>query len=68
MSIFNFDQVNLLLVEPDRGARESIRNIRYDAGFREMRVGGSHACVRAERLEGSTDLFICDPELPDGNL
>ncbi len=39
MKKLNLDVVDVLLVDPDHDSRQSIRNILYDTGFRNLRLG-----------------------------
>lgn len=65
---FSFDQVDTLLIEPDRSVRATIRNILTDNGFRKVTAGaGMHDIEEKFRL-GMPDLLISDIKLADGDL
>ena len=68
MSTLSYDQVDILLVDPDRGSRDGIRNILHNSGFRGLRLGTTLADIREEFKEEMPDLLISDALLSDGTL
>ena len=68
MGKLKFDDVDLLLIEPDISMRTNVKNILYDQGFRDLRMGGTAAYMRDEINQVPPDLLISDVKLPDGNF
>ena len=63
-----FDDVDLMLVEPAQGARESIRNILHNQGFRNLGTGARLKEIH-ERFDNVTpDFLIGEIELADGDF
>jgi len=62
------DQIDILLIDPDRAVRSTIRNILIDNGFRNVTVGGGMADIQSRLQLGMPDLLISDINLTDGNL
>ena len=63
-----FDQVQMLLVDPAQAAREAVRNILRDHGFRIIHQAGSLASIREFFKTGMPDLMICESTLADGDF
>ena len=57
-----------MLVDPDRGSRDGIRNILHNSGFRGLRLGTTLADIRKEFKKEMPDLLISDALLSDGTL
>lgn len=68
MEKLSLDQVDILLIDPDRNVRSTIRNILIDNGFRKVSVGNGLADIEARFLIGMPDLLISDIKLEDGNF
>lgn len=68
MEKLTLDQVDILLIEPDRNVRSTIRNILVDNGFRRVTTGAGMADIKEKFLVGMPDLLISDIKLEDGNL
>jgi DNA-binding response OmpR family regulator len=68
MGPFQWDQVDVLLVDSDRGARNSLRDILYNLGFREVRVGSVLEDATEQCARSTPDLLIGECEFPDGGL
>lgn len=68
MDNFTFDQVDILLIDPDRSVRTTIRNILIDNGFRQVTVGTGMADIELKLRVGMPDLLITDIKLEDGNI
>lgn len=68
MASLRFDQVDIVLVDPDRGSRDGIRNMLYNNGFRDLRFGQTMADLREQFKSATPDMLICEAELPDGDF
>lgn len=68
MDKLNLDLVDVLLVDPDHNARQSIRNVLYDTGFRDLRLGKKLTELRDALVVSMPDLLIAESELPDGDF
>lgn len=62
------DQIDILLIDPDRAVRSTIRNILIDNGFRNVTVGSGLADIREKFQIGMPDLLISDINLQDGSF
>jgi DNA-binding response OmpR family regulator len=63
-----FDHVELLLIEPALGIRESIRNILHNQGFRNLAMGARLKEIHQQFDTATPDLLIREIELEDGDL
>jgi len=68
MEKFSFDEVDILLIDPDRTVRSMMRNILIDNGFRKVTVGGSMNDIEDQFRLGMPDLLITDIKLEDGDV
>ncbi len=68
MADLHFDQIDIVLVDPDRGSRDGIRNMLYNKGFRDVRSGLTMADLREQFELATPDMLICEAELPDGDF
>ena len=68
MANLRFDQVDIVLVDPDRGSRDGIRNMLYNNGFRDLRFGLTMEDLREQFKLATPDMLICEAELPDGDF
>ena len=68
MEKLSFDQIDILLIDPDRVVRTAIRNILIDNGFRHVTVGSGMADIEMKLRIGMPDLLISDIKLEDGDL
>ncbi len=68
MEKLRFDQVDVLLMDPDGGSRESVRNILVNNGFRHVRAVTTFADMAAESIDPSPDLLICETDSEDGDM
>ena len=68
MSEIRFDQVDTLIVDPNKGARDGIRNILLNTGFRAVRFGYTAEDIREGFKDATPDLLICDTELTDEDM
>ncbi|MCR4377344.1 MAG: response regulator [Rhodospirillales bacterium] len=62
------DQVDILLIDPDRAVRSTIRNILIDNGFRNVTMGSGLADIESKFQINMPDLLISDIKLGDGSL
>jgi len=62
------DQVDILLIDPDRNVRSTIRNILIDNGFRKVSVGTGISDIEMKFRLGMPDLLICDIKPEDGSF
>ncbi|MFC1672756.1 response regulator transcription factor [Pseudomonadota bacterium] len=62
------NSVDILLIDPDRNTRSTIRNILVDNGFRNVTIGESLADIDHKFRIGMPDLLISDINLPDGDF
>ena len=63
-----FDDVDLMLVDPAQGARESIRNILHNQGFRNLGMGARLKEIHQRFDDATPDLLISEIELEDGDF
>ncbi len=68
MSSLHFENVDILIIDPDRAVRSSVRNILIDNGFRNVTIGSGMADIEMKLRINMPDLLISDINLPDGNL
>jgi len=68
MEKLSFDQIDILLIDPDRVVRTAIRNILMDNGFRHVTVGSGMSDIEMKLRIGMPDLLISDIKLEDGDL
>lgn len=62
------DQVDVLMIDPDRNAQSVLRTILGNSGFRNFQVGRSIEEMRSRVDETIPDLLISECELPDGDF
>ena len=63
-----FDNVDLMLVDPAQGARESTRNILRSQGFRNLGTGARLKEIHQRFDTATPDLLISDIDLEDGDF
>ena len=63
----HFGDVTVLLVDSDKGSRGAIREILFESGCRNFRLGETAAEIGAELGQGLADILICGTEFPDGD-
>jgi DNA-binding response OmpR family regulator len=63
MAKFDFSDVDVLLIDPDRGAQESIKMILRNNGFRIIREGTTLAEIEAAFAEQMPDILISECQL-----
>jgi DNA-binding response OmpR family regulator len=63
-----FDNIELLLVDPDSNVRDSLRSVLHHNGFRRVSTGAFWTDIR-QRLESAPpDLLISEVDLADGDV
>ena len=68
MDKLEFDKVEILLIDPDRASRATLRNILVDNGFRNVIQGAGMADIEHQFNIAMPDLLISDIKLEDGNF
>lgn len=68
MDKYVFDQIDILLIDPERSVRNAIRNVLIDNGFRHVTLGTGMSDIDSKFRIGMPDLLIADTKLKDGNL
>ncbi|MCW8915585.1 MAG: response regulator [Magnetovibrio sp.] len=68
MSSLHFENVDILVIDPDRAVRSNIRNVLVDHGFRNVTIGTGMSDIEVKLRLNMPDLLISDIKLPDGNL
>lgn len=68
MSKVDFGTAGILLVDPDLNTRQSIKNILYYNGFRDLRFGKTLNDIRGVLTGYTPDLLISSCELHDGDF
>jgi DNA-binding response OmpR family regulator len=63
-----FDDVDLMLVDPAQGTRESIRNILHNQGFRNLGTGTRLKEIQKRFDTATPDLLISEIALEDGDF
>jgi DNA-binding response OmpR family regulator len=63
-----FDNVDLMLVDPAQGARESTRNILRSQGFRNLGTGARLKEIHQRFDTATPDLLISEIDLEDGDF
>ena len=68
MENYSFENIRVLVGDPNREVRDAIRGGLYEQGFRYIMVTDRMSVVETAVAANSVDLMICDTELPDGDL
>ncbi len=68
MENFSFENIRVLVGDPNRDVRDGIRGGLYGQGFRYIKVTDRMSMVETAVATNKVDLMICDTELPDGDL
>lgn len=67
-SEFRFDNVRLLLADPNGQVRHGLKSVLFQQGFREVHDTGGFAKVVEAVQRNCIDVMITDAELPDGDV
>ena len=68
MDNYSFENIRVLVGDPNREVRDAIRGGLYGQGFRYIMVTDRMSMVETAVATNKVDLMICDTELPDGDL
>ena len=68
MENFSFENIRVLVGDPNREVRDAIRGGLYGHGFRYIIVTDRMSVVETAVATNKVDLLICDIELPDGDF
>ncbi len=68
MENYSFENIRVLVGDPNREIRDGIRGGLYGQGFRYILVTDRMSLVETAVATNKVDLIICDTELPDGDL
>lgn len=68
MENYSFENIRVLVGDPNREVRDAVRGGLYGQGFRYIMVTDRMSVVETAVANNSVDLMICDTELPDGDL
>ncbi|MDP6883076.1 MAG: response regulator [Rhodospirillales bacterium] len=68
MEKLHFEHVDLLVIDPAASARETIKNILYNQGFRNLYLGASLDELQEHMSHAMPDLLISETELEDGDF
>ena len=63
-----FDKVDLLLIDTDLNARQGVRTILLNNGFREITQGSDITRLRDILTRTMPDILLCGTEFPDGSI
>ncbi len=68
MDNYSFENIRVLVGDPNREVRDGIRGGLYGKGFRTIMVTDRMSAVETAVAANKVDLIICDTELQGGNL
>ena len=68
MENFSFENIRVLIGDPNREIRDAVRGGLYEHGFRYIIVTDRMSVVETAVATNKVDLLVCDTELPDGDL
>ena len=68
MENYSFENIRVLVGDPNREIRDAVRGGLYGQGFRYILVTEWMSVVESAVATNSVDLMICDTELPDGDF
>ncbi len=68
MENYSFENIRVLVGDPNREVRDAIRGGLYGQGFRYIMVTDRMSVVETAVATNKVDLMVCDTELPDGDL
>lgn len=63
-----FDNVDLMLVDPDVNVRDSLRSVLHHNGFRKLSASASWSDIRSRLDNSPPDLLITEVDLSDGDV
>ena len=68
MNISQFDNIRVVLAEPNSSLRKTLKECLLEHGFRSVLDTGNLAQVAGAVREGNVDLLIADTSLPEGDF
>ena len=68
LSISQFDNIRVVLAEPNADIRKTLKTCLHDHGFRSVLDTGNLSQVASAVREGHVDLLIADTSLPEGDF
>ncbi len=68
MENYSFENIRVLIGDPNREIRDGIRSGLYGQGFRHIMVTDRMSVVATAVATNKVDLMICDTELAGGDL
>ena len=68
MDNYSFENIRVLVGDPNREVRDAIRGGLYGQGFRYIMVTDRMSVIETAVAANKVDLMVCDTELPDGDL
>ncbi len=68
MENYSFENIRVLVGDPNREIRDAVRGGLYGQGFRYIMATDRMSVVETAVATNKVDLMICDIELPDGDL
>jgi len=68
MDNYSFENIRVLVGDPNREVRDGIRGGLYGQGFRYIMVTDRMSAIETAVATNKVDLMVCDTELPDGDL
>ena len=68
MENYSFENIRVLVGDPNREIRDAVRGGLYGQGFRYIMVTDRMSVVETAVATNKVDLIVCDTELPDGDL
>ena len=63
-----FDQVDVLAVDPDPKVRENVETVLREAGFSNPRLGAGLDDITDGVGQATPDFLLCGAEFPDGDI
>ncbi len=68
MENFSFENIRVLIGDPNREIRDAVRGGLYGQGFRYIIVTDRMSVIETAVDTNKVDLLVCDIDLPDGDL
>ena len=68
MDNYSFENIRVLVGDPNREVRDAIRGGLYGQGFRYIMVTDRMSVIETAVAANKVDLMVCDTELSDGDL
>ncbi len=68
MADLKFNNVEVLLIDPDHGYRQTMFSMMHNVGIRNIKQGATMAEIRRAFTASEPDLLISETNLPDGDF